>query len=325
MMLKIRAYQTNDEKAILDLDRKVLPSLWNPRTLENWHWKFSEANPSGKAFIWLAELEKEIIAHFAAIPMYLNVFGDRIRASHSIGAMVDQRFQNRGLLKQVADRLWKDLSGNNVPLTWGFPNKRAYPLHKLFLGYEDLIHFDTWKLCFPKAEEKWLSPFFRPVVEFDEDFDRLWRDCKKDYGILVARDKRHLNWRYAGRPDWPYFPFGYYPDGNLKGYVILKLFREEKILKGHIIDIFAAASQEHVFDNLIKGSLTFFSRQRVDHVTLWINGSSAIENALSENGFQKTDVKHPLVLRFNCELKDRSRILDSAHWFFTMGDSTEIF
>ena len=324
-MLKIRAYQTNDEKAILDLDRRVLPSLWNPRTLENWHWKFSGDNPSGKAFIWLAELEKEIIAHFAAIPMYLKVFEERIRGSHTIGALVDQRFQNRGLLKLVADKLWEDLSKNDVPLTWGFPNERAYSLHKLFFGYDDLIHFDTWKLTCPKGKDDPLPPSFHPIMAFDDDFDRLWKECQQDYGILVVRNKRHLNWRYADRPDWTYYSFGYYPQGILKGYVTLKLFMEEKILKGHILDIFAAASNEHVFDNLLKGSLTFFIRRRVDHVTLWISRSSAIENALSENGFHKTGEKRPLVLRFNCELKDRARILDSAHWFFTMGDSTEIF
>lgn len=324
-MLKIRAYQTNDEKAILDLDRRVLPSPWNPRTLDNWHWKFSGDNPSGKAFIWLAELEEEIIAHFAAIPMFLKVFDDTIRGSHSIGALVDERFQNRGLLKLVADRLWDDLYRNDVPLTWGFPNERAYALHKLFLGYNDLIHFDTWKLTRPKVEDKRSSPFFRPVMEFDDDFDRLWCDCQKDYGILVVRDKRHLNWRYAGRPDWTYFSFGHYQHGNLKGYAVLKLFKEEKILKGHIIDIFAAAADKNTFDSLVAGSLIFFTRHKVDQVTLWIKGNSLIENVLTENGFQKTGEKHPLVLRFNGESKDRDRILDSDPWFFTMGDSTEIF
>lgn len=324
-MLRIRTYQTNDEQAILDLDRKVMPSDWNPRTLDNWQWKFSGENPSGHAFIWLAEREEEIIAHFAAVPMPLNVFGDVVRGSHTIGALVDERYQNRGLLKLVADRLWEDLSGHDVPLTWGFPNSRAYALHKLFLGYKDLIHFDTWKLTNPAAKGERLTPFFRPVKEFDDNFDHLWRDCLKDYGILVVRDKKHLNWRYARRPDWTYYPFGYYQDDTLKGYVVLKLYREGHILKGHIIDIFAAAEDEHTFVRLIEGSLIFFARNEVDHVTLWIWGSAMMEGLLSENGFLKTDEKRPLVLRFNSELKNQDRILDSSHWYFTMGDSTEIF
>lgn len=324
-MLRIRAYQTNDEQAILDLDRRVLPSDWNPRTLDNWRWKFSGDNPAGQAFIWLAEREEEIIAHFAAVPMPLSVFGEVMRGSHTIGALVDERYQNRGLLKLVADKLWEDLSRHDVPLTWGFPNSRAYTLHKLYLGYKDLIHFDTWTLTRPTVKEERQAPFFRPVKDFDEGFDRLWRDCFKDYGILVVRDKKHLNWRYARRPDWTYFTFACYQDDTLLGYVVLKLFKDGQILKGHIIDIFAPAKDEHTFSRLIEGSLIFFARNAVDHVTLWIWGSERIESLLSKKGFLKTDEKRPLVLRFNSELKNQDRILDSSHWYFTMGDSTEIF
>lgn len=323
--MKIRSYQKGDEQAIMDLDARALPSIWNRRTLQNWYWKFTETNPAGASLIWVADHQEKMVAHFAAVPYRLKVFDEEVIASHSIGALVEGKYQNRGLLKLVGDKLMEDLVAHNIPYTWGFPNQRAHKFETVALGYGDLYNFDQWEL--PKESLKRKEPplSFRKVTVFSGEFDRLWEDCAPGYDVAVKRDSTYLKWRFTDRPDWWYFSYGVYDGDRLKGYVVLKLYREEGTLNGHIVDIFARRDDEETLSQLIDGSLNFFAEQVVDMVTVWILGSPVIEKLFIEKGFSRREVDRPLILRVNFEHKYRERVADSSYWYFTMGDSTEIF
>jgi hypothetical protein len=323
--MKIRSYVSGDEHAIMNLDARVLPSVWNRRTLQNWYWKYTETNPAGASLIWLAEHQEKLVAHFAAVPYRLKVFDEEVRASHSIGALVEEKYQNRGLLKLVGDKLMEDLAAHNIPYTWGFPNRRAHTFEKVALGYDDLINFDEWELPGERLKRKEPPLSFRKITAFTPEFDRLWEECSPGYEIAVRRDSTYLQWRFLGRPDWWYFSYGVYDGSRLKGYVVLKLYREDERLNGHIIDIFAWRDDAETLSLLIDGSLNFFAEQAVDAVTVWIWGSPVIEGLFIEKGFDRKAVERPLILRINFEHKYYTQVADKSHWYFTMGDSTEIF
>ncbi|MFC1853793.1 GNAT family N-acetyltransferase [candidate division CSSED10-310 bacterium] len=323
--MNIRAYRKGDEHEIMAFDARELPSEENPRTLENWSWKFSDSNPAGHALIWIAEHNQQMVAHFAAIPYRLKVFDEELKASHTIGALVESKYQKRGLLMLVADKLWQEQANNQIPFTWGFPNQRAYQLHLSYLGYVDLINFDEWNLKKSNFVERETPPAFQRIQIFDDDVDALWRDCAPDYDIAVVRNKSYLNWRYLQRPDWQYFPYGIYEQNVIKGYVVLKLYREKQRQRGHIIDIFAHRNDEQTLSQLIDGSLNFFSDRDVDEITVWMWGNPLIETLFYQRAFTKISLERPLVLRRNLEHRYHNQILDSSRWYFTMGDSTEIF
>ncbi|MFC2145934.1 GNAT family N-acetyltransferase [Acidobacteriota bacterium] len=323
--MKIRSYINGDEKEIMDLDARELPSRWNPRSVENWYWKFTDKNPAGHSFIWVAEHEGHLVGHFAAVPFRLKVFDEGLTASHTIGALVDKKFQKKGLLKFVGDRLMAELVQNNIPYTWGFPNKLAHKFENVALGYNNLINFDEWKIKKDNIKKIPFNPCIRQVTEFDKKFDRLWKTCSPEYEVAVVRKRDYLNWRYLQRPDWEYFPFACYENDILKGYVVLKLYREAGTRRGHIIDIFAGRKDESTISSLIDAGLNFFIEKAVDEVMVWIWGNPLVEELFSRKGFFKEEIDRPLILRINKEHKYQEQILDSSHWYFTMGDSTEIF
>ena len=323
--MKIRSYIKGDEKEIMELDARELPSRWNRRTIENWYWKFTERNPAGHALIWAAEHESRLVGHFAAVPYRLKVLDEELTASHTIGALVDKKFQNRGLLKFVGDKLMEDLAKNNIPYTWGFPNLRAHKFENEALGYKDLINFDQWGIAKNTIKQTPLCPNIRKLTEFDGQFDRLWQTCSPAYPIAVVRNQTYLNWRYLQRPDWEYFPFAFYENDVLLGYVVLKLYREEEIYRGHIVDIFARRDDENTLSHLIDHSLNFFSEKEVTEVMVWIWGNPLIETLFVQKGFSKKEIDRPLILRINMEHKYALEARDNSNWYFTMGDSTEIF
>lgn len=327
--MRIRAYKEGDEKEIWSLDRRLETHPWNRRDLNNWYWKYTAQNPSGKSYIWLLEDSDKIIAHFAAVPYKVKVFDEELIASHSVGALVEKKYQRKGLLKFIGDKLFEDLTRNNIPFTYGFPNSISYGLHKTHMGYTDLIAFDTWKIQkaeinkIPNENIDYLT--FKGIKEFDDTVNELWKTCSADYEITVVRDKDYLNWRYLARPDWEYYPFGIYRGNILKGYIVLKLYKENKILRGHIIDVFAHRNDRDTLKKAIEGSINFFIEQDVKEITCWLWGSNLFEEIIEERGFMKIKTSIPLVIRVNKEFKYMNEVKDKRHWYFTMGDSTEIF
>jgi hypothetical protein len=323
--MEFRAYRDGDEGSILELDARELPSVWNRRTLENWRWKFTGRNPAGASSIQVAEHEGSMVGHFAAVPYRLKVLEEELTASHSIGALVDRRYQKRGLLKFVGDRLMADLVARGIPYTWGFPNRRAHEFEKVALGYRDLLNFDEWRLPSVRFSDDDPPAAFRPVQAFGDEFEALWQACASGYPVAVARRPAYLEWRFRQRPDWEYFPFAWRPDDVLRGYAVLKLYREETERRGHIIDLFAHRDDRMALAGLIDGSLAVLRRRGVDIVTVWFHGNPLVEELFAARGFERAPAAHPLILRTNLDHGRQRAVNDPANWYFTMSDSTEIF
>ena len=137
-MLEIRSYQPGDEAGFQKLDNLVEEHPWNRRNLANWEWKFRGKNPAGKPLMIYADNDSEIVGHFAAIPMKYWIDGESVIGSHSAAMMVDPKWQNRGLIKFVADKLIQELEIQGIPFTYGYPNENAFELHIKLLGYEEV-------------------------------------------------------------------------------------------------------------------------------------------------------------------------------------------
>lgn len=323
--MEIRTYRNGDEQKIMDLDARELPSVWNRRTLDNWYWKFTDRNPAGHSFIWVAEHEGQLIGHFAAVPYKLKVFDEVITASHTIGALVDKKYQNRGLLKFVGEKLMCELVENNVPYTWGFPNRNAHRFENVVLKYNDLILFDIWKAERASLKEVKPDAAVREINQFGPEFDRLWEQCSSQYTIAVKRDSVYLNWRYLQRPDWKYYPLACYEGEELKGYAVLKLYREESVLRGHFVDIFAGKDDRRTLERLIDAGIHFLLSQQITEITVLFKGNPLIESLFIEKGLSQVQTQIPLILRVNKEHKYIEQVKDSANWYFCMGDSTEVY
>ena len=133
--MEIRNYQNGDEEGFQKLDKQVELHPWNRRDINNWNWKFKGNNPAGSPIMIYAENNDEIIGHFAAIPMPYWINNTSIIGSHSVAMMIDPKWQNRGLIKFIADELFRQLAEREIPFTYGYPNDNSYNLHTNLLGY----------------------------------------------------------------------------------------------------------------------------------------------------------------------------------------------
>ena len=324
--MKIRPYIPGDEQQIMEMDWLLFPDPWNKRNLDNWRWKHDGNNPAGKAIIYVMEHDGKIIVHFAVVPYRLRVFGEDVLGSHSIGSMVLPEFQGKGLIKFVADKQFEEVKMKGIAFSYGFPNVLAYDLHKKLMGYNDVVMISTMEKRTDSDNRKKSAAGlkFVPIKRFDHSADELWLQVRDDHQISVIRDAAFLNWRYLERPDQKYYAFGALEGNSLAGYVVLKLYKDGEILKGHIIDILSWPGRKDVAQFLIEESENYFVEHETYIESAWVTGSRLYNEILSAKGFQPQRPR-PLICRLNFE-KDRfQRVLDGENWYFTMGDTTEIY
>ena len=337
-MLEVRPYKPGDEAGFQTIGKLVEVHPWNHFNLANWHWKYKGNNPAGKPIMIYAENDGVIIGHFAAIPMNYWINGEEIIGSHSAAMMIDPEWQNKGLIMFVADKLIKELEEQKIPFTYGYPNDNAYDLHIKLLGYEDVAMQRLFRKEMQSngnyaSETTSESLKWQRIEHFDDRVNALWDRAKNDFKAIVIRNSAFLNWRYLDRPDVPYYAFGAFNCEILEGYCVLKLYREENVLRGHFIDLFTNNGNRECGQFLVKNGLEFFTGKKVDEVTLWMQGSPFFENILKEFGFRVSGVSgggwpgatRPMICRFNVEPEKYRPRLNEKDWYFTMGDTLEIY
>ncbi len=131
----------------------------------------------------------------------------------------------------------------------------------------------------------------------------------------------------------PYYAFGAFNGDDLEGYCILKLYQDENVLRGHFIDLFTQDGNSDCGRFLVKNGLQFFNNGKVDEVTLWMQGSPFFEDILKDFGFSIGGVSgggwpgatRPMICRFNVEPEKYRPRFNEKDWYFTMGDTLEVY
>jgi GNAT superfamily N-acetyltransferase len=320
--MKIRLYKKNDEKGLLKLDSLLETHPWNRRDKKNWHWKYKGSNPFGKSIIVVAEDKKKIIATFSIIPIEYRLNKKLIKGSHSIAMLVHPDWQKKGVIKLVVDKAISVAKKNKIKFIYGYPNDNAYEIHKLIFDYKDISnqYFFHHNLKLKTNQNK--NENIKEIRKFTKIHKAFLTDTKKYFKIILDRNAKFLNWRYISRPDNKYYVFGYYKEKKFYGYCVLKLYRENKILRGHIIDIITNPKEKKIFSELIKFALGFFKKHNCNESNLWLQGSINFQKILLDNKF-KLNKSRKFICKFNDDkLKSKFKKND---WYFTMGDTLEIY
>ena len=97
----------------------------------------------------------------------------------------------------------------------------------------------------------------KEIKHFTKIHKDFFNTIKKEFKLMLDRNTKYLNWRYISRPDKKYYVFGSFVNKKLKGYCVLKLYKEGKVLRGHYIDIIAEHKNKFIFDELVNFGLNF--------------------------------------------------------------------
>ena len=143
--------------------------------------------------------------------------------------------------------------------------------------------------------------------------------------LYLNRSSKFLNWRYLSRPDAKYYAFQFLDSKKIiSGYVILKVYNEANIKRGHIIDIMYNSKKLEIFNQILNFCNNFFYKKRCKEITLWLQGDELGKKILKKQNYS-IQSKRPMICKFIDISKKDKKIMEQKNWYFVMGDTLEIY
>ena len=279
----VRAYREGDEEGILKLFQT---SFHVERSPERWRWEYRE-NPYGDLQITEAFApDGSLVAHYAGYPVFFTGrFGDKTAgapgrlAALQIGDTMTAaacRHVGRGptsLLGRSVRHFYARYCAGRVAFNYGFNTGNIQRFSMRFVRaerLEDCPYRVLEKQHLRGVEPRGLCRLgwrVERVHHFDARFDELFARVRDAYGLLIERDARYLEWRYATCPGTEYFTYALYRFGRLAGWSVFRQKGDRLVWGDALVDprhrralsrLFAhvLALPEHRETRLVEGWLT---------------------------------------------------------------------
>ncbi len=274
----VRAYREGDEAGILALFRT---SFQVDRSPERWRWEYRE-NPYGDLRITEAFApDGSLVAHYAGYPVFFvgEVAGaPRRLAALQIGdTMTAAAFRHLGrgptsLLGRSVRHFYARYCAGRIAFNYGFNTGNIQRFSMRFVRAERLedCPYRVREVGRPLPEPRGLARLgwrVERIRHFDARFDELFARVRGAYGLLVERDARYLEWRYATCPGTEYFAYALFRFGRLAGWSVFRQKGDCLVWGDALVDprhrrglglllAHALALPEHQETRLIEGWLT---------------------------------------------------------------------
>lgn len=316
-----RDYESGDEHKILGLFAQVIQ---REMSLDFWRWRFLEG-PFGKGIIKLLFDGDKLIGHYAVIPMDVQVQDKLLKAVLSVTTMTHPDYSGQGIFTFLAEETYKFCQERGFKFVFGFPNRNSYPGFVRKLKWQDLGKMTLLeKRLQPMTERRPARTRFsvKETKRFESTLNLLWDKVKRDYMVIVPRTEQFLNWRFVQSPDTKYTKYiALDKYDTISGYIVLKIYAQEDMMRGHIVDMLSI-TEEKVVDLLLEYSYDYFFEKGIRDIFCWMPRDSFYEDILKEEGFVRKETDTYFGVRvFNENNLSVKGVEQLSNWFITMGDS----
>ena len=317
-----------------------------------WRYFNREKYPST---LWVFEYNKQVIAALGTEPVQLWKNGEYHAALRNMDAIVEPRFNSRGLGAWMTLALQNQ---NNYVLVTGGNENSASMLNKLFTrlpvkkNFKIILH--SYHFLRNKISNDYIARIISPVVDLTlylflnlkwllisgpnrwkikhyKDIHLLLPNITDQKGLLgkvkVVRTRDYLKWRYVTNPCIQFYAVGLFNDDVLKGYVIYTYSKAEDsraVSSAYIMDwdIFSKPEKIRTLSSLFKALIKELKNRGMDEINIVLNDSDSSQ-AAKKSGFifRYTD---PNFFVFGKNLPEDDLIFSSDAWYHSLGDSDTI-
>jgi hypothetical protein len=328
----VREYREGDEEQILPMFQR---SFYVQRSLARWAWEYRE-NPYGTLKISEAFTgDGRLVAHYAGYPVrFHDATGSgepRKLPSLQIGdTMTEPAFRHVGrgptsLLGRTVRHFYARFCEGQVAFNYGFNTGNIQRFSMSFVGARRLESLPFHVLDLEKRPvappNRFLSRLAGYRVErifhFDARWDEFFRRVSGSYRLLVERDARYLEWRYARCPDPESFLYAVFRRSRLVGWSVFR-YKEGRLRWG---DALFDPRHPEAVRQLLAAVLAAPEHQQAKTLETWITSRPAWwKEALLALGFKSRPEPDDLGFVFVPFGEDPEAAF-RAHLYYTMGDS----
>jgi len=311
-------------------DRDKIIGLFNSlrlpyqRDREYWVW-LNRIVTSDKSIVCIAEYEGNIIAHYAIVPIDMNVQGVKFRGALGVNAVVHPDFRDKVQMYRVTSFAYKLARQRQIDFMYAFPNKYYWEIQTKIEGCTLLKTLPSYVLQSVKLRDNSKYSLTEVGSTFQDYFeiDNLSDFYNQTNKIGVHKNLSYYINRYINHPQNLYQCFFIRDINNVTiGFVVFKTYTDPytNLKHGHLIDFVRSESIDD--KTLIDISLNYFAEKNIDKVIFWpIN--TDFRNTLELTEYKAGFLSFPCIKVFNKEMN--SEIVDFIsnidNWNLFMGDS----
>jgi hypothetical protein len=333
----VREYREGDEEQILPMFQR---SFYVQRSLARWAWEYRE-NPYGTLRISEAFTgDGKLVAHYAGYPVR---FHDETRGGEprklpalQIGdTMTEPAFRHVGrgptsLLGRTVRHFYARFCEGQVAFNYGFNTGNIQRFSMSFVGARRLESLPFHVLDLEKRPiavippNRFLSRLagyrVERIAHFDARWDEFFRRVSGSYRLLVERDARYLEWRYARCPEPESFLYAVFRGvrrSRLVGWSVFR-YKEGRLRWG---DALFDPHHPGAVRQLLTAVLTAPEHRQAKILETWITSRPAWwRETLLALGFESRPEPDDLGFVFVPFGEDPEEAF-RAHLYYTMGDS----
>ena len=180
--------------------KELLVTVWPKAefyTLEYLDWLYRQ-NPAGRAESFNVWEAGRIVAHYAAIPIVANLFGEEERGLLSLNSVVHPNCRGRGYFRTLAANTYKEARARNTSFVIGVANASSTVLFQRQLKFQRVTSL-TVKLGLGNVERE-IVPGESPCFQIKWDESQLsWRLKRPSAKYRVTSDSNGTwLWRNTG-------------------------------------------------------------------------------------------------------------------------------
>ncbi len=311
-------------------------------------WQYDE-NPAGQALSTLARAGDgaKPIGQFGAIPLRLWVDGEERLGALGLNVVTDEAYRRQGVFSALGHAADERMAQAGATIAFAMPNEDSFPGFVRRLGYthagdlpflvrpvnarrliESRLHLPGLGALasllarpifppLPRSANATPSITIERVEHFDVAFDDFWRRVRGRERVMVMRDMAYLEWRYRRVPLRRYEVFRAGVDGQLAGYIVLRVADVLGMRAGLVVDFLI--DRKEAGEALVSHALARFASEETDLLAALMLPHAPEYQLLRRGGFRPLP-RALLPQRFRLVARDGPVVRDLRSWFFTMGD-----
>lgn len=311
MKINIREANISDRDKICKLLTENTPYK---RDRAFWVW-INKVIYNSNSIITIAEINDEIIAHYAILPNKIYCNEQIINSGLGIHAFVHPEYRGKVFIYKISELAYNIAKERDIKIIYGFPNVNYRQIQIQIEGWNEINTFYSKdiKLNNVNVSVNENVKLLKAENTFDNQFiiDSLI-DNNSTYQTHIEKNLNYYVNRYINHPQNLYDCFLISKNDKIVGFVVYKIFENQK---GHIIDFIK--TNEISYDEILDISINYF-KNKVSILSLW-NINSEFSNSINrykvENGFETF---------FGAKFLDNTitkEIINFTNWNLHMGDS----
>jgi hypothetical protein len=310
----LRPYRPGDEAAINGGFNDVF-GLQRP--VEEWRWKFRPDEQGCRVLV--AEAGAQVVAHFAAQRVAVQVDGRPFTAGHTVDVYCRPlpSARRERLYIRTAEAFYQRYGApGELDFLFGFPGDRHMRLGRLLLRFAEPVPVPVWRRAAAPRRKPWW-PRYRVETGGYEGLDDLWSRAKDRYPVSVVRDRAWARRRYDGHPWRRYQHLTVRRGGVTHAWAVLHTEADA----AQWVDLVWDGQDARALEALDTALASAARASGAARLECWMAGDPSAARTLADRGWERG--YHPAHLEMTATSFNPALDADDLvrRFYFTMGDT----